>query len=300
MATITVSLPNATFVSSANPNSNYSYYPLLYTGADPSFGTCTGYLNITLPDLPVSVVDSAKLRLSVIIKSGNAPSPIAVYRATEPFRTDSVTYSTSPAIVSTASAVSVTTADLYQTIEINITELVNQWIGGTFPTDGIALVNDDNSTVVEFATNAISYPPYFPELVITYSTSPVGPATASNFSLAQLANVIKQIIAFYPNTAATVYTRGFTTSSVTGLPSSVTLSPDGTYGGIFILIQDQQKQLVPINTITAIALSDGTGYNPNFTSCVRKCRNTVPWETPAVSAISDIRVLRIPCREKHS
>jgi hypothetical protein len=265
MATVTVSLPNTTFISSANPNSNYSYYPLIYCGVDPSFGTCLGYLNIPLPDLPVSVVDSAKLRLSVIVKNGGNPSPIAVLRATEPFSTETVTYLTQPSVVPTASGINVTTADLYQTVEIDITALVNQWIGGTFPNDGIALANADVTTLVEFATNVISYPPYFPQLVITYSTSPVGPATAANFSLSQLAHVIQQIIAFYPTSTLSVFTSGFVANTITGIPSGITLSPGGTYGGLFILTDTGQQELIPLDTITAIYTGEGTVYNPNFT-----------------------------------
>lgn len=265
MATVTVNLPDTTFVSSANPNSNYAFYPLIYTGVDPSFGTCIGYLNIPLPDLPVSAVDSAKLRLSVIVKSGVTPSPIAVLRATEPFSTSSVTYLTQPATAPTGSSVNVAMENLYQTVEIDITELVNQWIGGTFPNDGIALANADGTTLVEFATNAISYPPYFPQLVITYSTTPVGPTAAANFSLSQLAHVIKQIIKFYPTNTITVFTSGFTVSSITGTPFSITLSPDGTYGGLFILEDGGQQELIPLDTITAIYTGDGTLYNPNFT-----------------------------------
>ena len=265
MATVTVSLPDTTFVSSQNANSNYSYYPLLYTGVDPSFGTCIGYLNIPLPDLPVSVVDSAKLRLSVIVKSGNAPSPIEVFRAAEAFDANSVTYLTQPAAVPTGSSVGVTTDDLYHAVEIDITELVNQWIGGTFPNYGIALVNSDGTTLVNFATNVIAYPPYFPQLVITYSTSPVGPTAAANFSLSQLAHVIKQIIAFYPTNTITVYTSGFSAATITGTPSGITLSPGGTYGGLFILKDGTQQELIPLDTISAIYTGDGTVYNPNFT-----------------------------------
>ncbi len=265
MATVTVNLPETTFVSSANPNSNYSFYPLIYTGVDPAFGTCIGYLNISLPDLPVSVVDSAKLRLSVIVKNGGNSSPIAVLRATEPFSTSSVTYLTQPAVVPTASGINVTTADLYQTVEIDITALVNQWISGALPNDGIALANADVTTLVEFATNVISYPPYFPQLVITYSTSPVGPATAANFSLSQLAHVIQQIIAFYPTSTLSVFTSGLVANTITGIPSGITLSPGGTYGGLFILTDTGQQELIPLDTITAIYTGDDTVYNPNFT-----------------------------------
>ncbi len=262
MPTVTVSLPGTTFVSSQNPNANYSYYPLLYTGADSLFGTCVGYLNIPLPDLPITVVDSAKLKFSVIVKNGEAPSPITVLRATEPFSADSVTYSTQPATAPTASAVNITTADLYQTVEIDVTELVNQWVDGTYPNDGIALVNTDTSTLVQLATNAISYQPYFPQLVITYSGSPVRPSSASDFCMAQLTHVLQQFLALYPPTVVTIYASNV--NLIIGTPSALTLSPDGTYAGLLILQDNGYRTFVPLNTITAIYSGIDTVYNPNM------------------------------------
>lgn len=262
MTTVTVSLSSTTFVSSENPNSNYSVYPLLYAGMDPSFGTCIGYLNVPLPDLSISSVDSAKLQFSVIVKNGDEPSPISVLRATQPFSTSSVTYQTQPTTAPTASAVDVTTANLYQTIEIDITELVNQWISGTYPNYGIALVNTDGSTLVQLATSAISYQPYFPQFSITYSGSPVRPATASDFCMAQLAHVLQQFIALYPSTSLSIYTGNV--NPVAGTPHSLTLSPDGTYAGLLILENDGNQILVPLDAITAIHTGAGTVYNPDL------------------------------------
>ena len=43
-----------------------------------------------------------------------------------------------------------TKTDLYKTVEIDITELVNQWLNGTYPNYGIALTNPDGMTLVQF------------------------------------------------------------------------------------------------------------------------------------------------------
>jgi len=175
MPTVTLNTTQTTFVSSAQPNNNFSFYPLLYTGTDPGFLDCISFLKFTLPDLPVAAVDSAFLELSVIVKTGVAPSPVVVNRVTAPLDTGTVTYTTQPAFVATPSMVNVTTADLYTAVSIDVTELVNQWLDGTYPNYGFALTNSDGTTLVQFATNNIVWEPYFPRLVLNYSITPAQP-----------------------------------------------------------------------------------------------------------------------------
>lgn len=265
MTTIIVNIHDTTFVSSAMPYNNYSNYPLIYTGTDTSLENCIGYLNIPLPLLPVSMVDSAKLQLSVITKSGAAASPITVNRVTQPFYTSSVTYNTQPTFEATTSSINVKTSDLYQTVEIDITTLVNQWINGTYTNNGIALTNSDGTTIVEFANNNIVYEPYFPNLVLSYSSTPIGPSSATNFSFAQLTHIIKQILVLYPTNFITIYTNGFKAATVTGTPLELNLSPDGTYGGVFVLDDNGNREEIPINAISAIYLGDSAVYNPAIT-----------------------------------
>lgn len=87
MPILTFNLPDTTFISSAQPDMNLSFYPLIYVGTDPSYRNCIGLINVTLPQLPVSRVDSALLQLSVIVKSGANPSPIVVNQVTNSFVT---------------------------------------------------------------------------------------------------------------------------------------------------------------------------------------------------------------------
>lgn len=183
MPTVTVNIPNTTFISSSQPDSNFSFFPLIYTGTDPEFSSCTGLLRISLPELPVNQVDSAFLQLSVIVKSGASPSPVVVNEVTSSFDPSTVTYNTRPDFSPTASTISISTADLYTAVKIDVTALVNGWLNGTVPNNGIALTNADGVTIVEFATNNIVYEPYFPELVLTYSSTPSG-NTALCFSYA--------------------------------------------------------------------------------------------------------------------
>lgn len=172
MPILTFNLPDTTFVSSAQPDMNLSFYPLIYVGADPSYQNCIGLINVTLPQLPVSQVDSALLQLSVIVKSGANPSPIMVNQVTNPFVAQTVTYNTRPDFTATASQVDVTASNLYTSIQIDVTELVNSWLDGSADNDGIALTNSDGVSIVQFGTNNIVYEPYFPKMVLIYSNTP--------------------------------------------------------------------------------------------------------------------------------
>ncbi|HHW00994.1 MAG TPA: DNRLRE domain-containing protein [Clostridiaceae bacterium] len=264
MPTVTINLPRTTFVSSAMPDNNNSFYPLLYTGTDPNFQNCISLLEVELPTLPVTTVDSAILQLSVIAKSGDAPSPVVVNKVTSPFSAATVTYNTLPTYTATTSQISVTTTDLFKAVEIDITSLVNEWLNGTSQNFGIALTNNDGATVVQFANNNIVYEPYFPKLTLTYSEAP-SDNTGYNFAYAQLAHVIEQIINLYPTNVITVFTRGLTASSVTGTPYELFKSSSGTFGTLFILDDVGQKEAIPLNAIAAIYLGAGSVYNPSIT-----------------------------------
>jgi hypothetical protein len=264
MSTVTVDIPNTTFVAAAQPGVNFSVYPLMYVGTDPQYLQSIGLMQIALPTLPVNFVDSAILELSVIVKSGSNPSTVTVNAVMEPFNKDTVTYSTKPAYTPTQSQVNVTTSDLYKSVQINITSLVNNWLNGTTANNGIALTNSDGTTAVQFATNNITWQPYFPKLVITYSGSSAE-NSATCFCYAQLAHIIQQIIMFYPTSTITVFTKGLTASSVTGTPYQLFAAPEATNGALFIVMDNGQQQAIPLNSITAIYTGDGTVYNPSFT-----------------------------------
>lgn len=176
MPTVSIGIPDTTFVSSSQPTQNFSFYPLMYVGVDTTFQNCISLMEIDLQSVPVTSVDSAILKLSVIVKTGEAPSPVVVNRVTSPFDAETVTYNTLPAFTATTSQINVNTSDLFAVVEIDITTLVNQWLNGTYDNYGIALTNPDGVTLVQFGTSNIVYEPYFPKLVITYSDTPTPPS----------------------------------------------------------------------------------------------------------------------------
>lgn len=264
MSNVTLNISDTAYVSSLLPDTNISTLPLIFAGTDQTYLDCISYLQFTLPSLPVTSVDSALLELSVIAKTGISPSPVLVNRVTVPFSTDTVTYNTRPAFTATAIQYNVTTSDINSTIQIDVTTLVNDWLSGTFPNYGIALTNSDGTSVVEFATDGIQYEPFYPRLVITYTGSPVD-NTAICFTYAQLAHIIDQLITLYPTSLMTVYTNSFGESIMTGTPYQLYSSAEGTYGSIFILLDNGQQKAIPLNVIAAIYSGDNTVYNPSIT-----------------------------------
>ncbi len=264
MSTVVVDIPSTTFVSSAQPAINFSVYPTIYSGTDTQYQNCIGLMQIALPALPVNFVESAVLQLAVIAKSGTNPSPVVVNTVMEPYNRTTVTYNTRPAFTPTQSQVNITTSDLYKTVEIDITSMVNSWLSGTVANNGLALTNSDGTTVVQFGTNNISWEPYYPKLIITYSGTP-SENSATNFYYSQLAHIIQQIIMFYPSSTITVFTKGLTASSITGTPYNLFASSVATKGAVFIVMDNGQEQAIPLNSITAIYTGDGTVYNPSIT-----------------------------------
>jgi hypothetical protein len=237
MPTVILNTSETTFVSSAFPNTNYSTNPVIYAGTDPTFQDTISYLRFTLPTLPVTEVDSAILQLSVIIKTGAAPSTVVVNRVTSPLDTETVTYNTRPTITPTATQFNVTTGNLYTTIQIDITDLVNQWINGTFPNYGLALTVPDGITVVGFGTNEILYEPFYPVLILTYSeTPPVSPDTYG-----YIYNTGNQSIA--PESSVPFSTNG----ALLGIShnvgtGAVTIENDGTFAVWFTVIGQTANQ----------------------------------------------------------
>jgi hypothetical protein len=86
--------------------------------------------------------------------------------------------------------------------------------------------------------------------------------TSLCFSIAQLTNIIAQLITLYPTSVMSVFTTNLNT--LTGTPYQLYSSPDAENGGLFILDNGGQHIAVPIMSITAIYTGDGTVYAPSI------------------------------------
>jgi len=140
---------------------------------------------------------------------------------------------------------------------------------------------------------------------VYYYTGPPGPPgpygppgkpgnlndTATSFAYAQLAHVIKQIIKYYPTTNMKVYDTGVSYSE--GVPSELYSSPDGTYGGLFVITEPTDTAAMPLQSITVIELEAGTAYNPSMTYIPKP---TFPegCDTNIITAIHDYLSINTP------
>lgn len=125
--------------------------------------------------------------------------------------------------------------------------------------------------------NNNNYPGYYnsnPQ--IYYYTGPTGPPgppgppgmtgnlnnTAVCFCYAQLAHVIEQIIKYYPTTTIRAFTPGFNFAGLHGLPTELYASKDSTYGGLFVITEEEDSGAIPLSSIATINLGEGVAYNP--------------------------------------
>ncbi len=175
LQTIILNTTETTFISSAQPNTNFSIYPVVYAGLDEIYQSCMGFLRFELPILPVASVQKALLEISILLKTNESPSTIVFNRVTSAINTSTVTYNTKPTFVETSVQADITSADLYTAIQIDVTALVNDWLGGTYPNYGFAITNTEEGSLVQFASRNISYEPYYPKLSLTYSGTTVEP-----------------------------------------------------------------------------------------------------------------------------
>ncbi len=169
MPPVVLTVSQNTFVSSAQSNDNFSYHPLLYSGTDEIFESCISLLKFDFTTIAANSVDSAYLQLAVISKSGPGTDTIVVNRVTESFDASHVTYDTFPITEPTSSQVDITSEDLYKSIQIEVTQLVNDWLGGKYVNNGLALTNSNDNTLIQFGSDKIVWEPYFPKLILNYS-----------------------------------------------------------------------------------------------------------------------------------
>lgn len=162
----TLQATGTTFVSSTLADLNLSANPIIVVGTSPVYGNAISYLKFDLSALAGQTASSAILRLFVFVKTGGTPTPITVNRALSDFNINTVTYNSQPLFVQTGSSTTVSDEDVLQYIEIDITELINQWLNQTFPNFGMALAGTDGTTSVQFGGRSIG-PAFEPQLVVT-------------------------------------------------------------------------------------------------------------------------------------
>jgi|GEM_PF-1176862 len=89
--------------------------------------------------------------------------------------------------------------------------------------------------------------------------------TATCYGYAQLAHLIEQLILYYPTSTLYVFLTGLNHWYITGTPYQLFKSAEGTYGGLFILLNGTQYEAIPLNAIAAMQFETGAVYDQRIT-----------------------------------
>ena len=163
-----------TFSASSSPRTNYGSWPLLVVQQGSN-----AYMQFNLSNVPANAtVTKATLRLYVDAVSHNGN--FDVFEIDHAWSESSLTYNNAPPLGSSATgghSTSVSGSTLNQFIEIDITPLVQEWVAGTLPNNGIALSLTTTGGSFSFDSKEANYTSHQPELEIALggTAGPQGP-----------------------------------------------------------------------------------------------------------------------------
>jgi hypothetical protein len=104
------------------------------------------------------------------------------------------------------------------------------------------------------------------------------------FAVAQLANILSQMITAYSTTTWTVFSSSL--ASYSGVPLDLYTSPNATGPGILRLVDvNSDYEALPITNITAVYPGDGTVYNPAFSYLVSPDPLSPGCDTDMIAAV---------------
>jgi hypothetical protein len=164
-----------TYTSTASTGANYgSRSTLLVSTTDKS------YLQFNLAPLPTGVTVS-KATLRLYVDAVTTAGSFDVYQITGTWAESTMTERTEPGLGASATGshpIALTTASLNQFVVIDITPLVQEWVEGTEPNDGVALALTGTTGNFSFDSKEATNTSHEPELeiVLTGPTGPQGPA----------------------------------------------------------------------------------------------------------------------------
>ena len=163
-----------TFVSSNAPARNFGSEPLLAVQA----GT-TSYVQFNLASLPAgATVNKATLRLYVDIST--QAGSFDVYEIDSPWSENSLNFNNAPSLGVSATGgkpVTVSRSSQNQFVLVDITPLVQGWLNGTIPNNGVALALVGTAGCFGFDSKESVFTSHEPELEVTFTsgTGPQGP-----------------------------------------------------------------------------------------------------------------------------
>jgi hypothetical protein len=167
-----------TFVSSIAPKKNYGCGPLL--AVQPG---STSYIQFDLSGVPASA-NLSKATLRLYVDSYSQPGKFDVYEIDSPWSEHSLNFSNAPALGASATGgipVTVSKSSLNQFVLVDITTLVQRWLNGNVPDNGIALARVGSTGSFGFDSKESQFTSHEPELELAFlgATGPQGPQGAT-------------------------------------------------------------------------------------------------------------------------
>jgi|HubBroStandDraft_6_1064221.scaffolds.fasta_scaffold20600_2 hypothetical protein len=164
-----------TFVSSNAPTKNFGSQPLLAVQSGTS-----SYIQFNLSGLPAGVtVTTATVRL--FVDAVSQAGSFDIYEIDQPWSENSLTFNTAPSLGVSASGgkpATVSKSSLNQFVVVDITPLVQGWLSGTVPNNGVAIaLAGGNAGSFGFDSKESEYTSHEPELEVSFS-GVAGPAGA--------------------------------------------------------------------------------------------------------------------------
>ena len=166
------------FTNSGKPTTNYGTQAMMMVQQG-----YNSYAQFNLSSLPTgAIVQKATLRLYVDSVSGKGQ--IDIYEALTAWNEALVNYNNQPATGPSATnnhPISLSTSSLNQFVIVDITSLVQGWVNGTIPNNGIVIALVGNSGSFSFDTKESTLTSHHPELEIVLqgpagAQGPAGPA----------------------------------------------------------------------------------------------------------------------------
>jgi hypothetical protein len=164
-----------TFSYSLQPGKNFGGYPILLVQKD-----ATAYLQFNLSAFPANAsVNKAMLRLYVdsVSQSGR----VDAYEVDSPWTESQLSAGNAPPIGASATGgnpASITTASNGQFVMLDVTKLVQKWMGNTIGNYGVAIALAGNAGVFSFDSKESTFTSHEPELLITLNGVPGEPGPA--------------------------------------------------------------------------------------------------------------------------
>lgn len=175
-----------TYIAKSCPDTNFG------TSTDLFVGRCTNVNDIyrsllvfNTPQIPAGgILTTAYLRLYVYRKYVPGVQKVNVYRVTNSFNANKVTYNTQPDTAQTGISYYIAYDALGNYIDIDVTELVFGWINLDFRNYGLELIGEENSSsLICFPSSNFSISVLRPKLIVNYMSAS---ATGSTGPLPQI------------------------------------------------------------------------------------------------------------------